>query len=337
MQLQHLPQQLQQQHLQVQQHGQIPGLQRPLIPQQQPQLYPRQQLVSPQRQQSPLQPHQAQHSQLQQQQLQMHLQQQQQQVLNQPQAQQQEGHLAVHRVASPIPGSSNGSGVSSSANALRISPLASRQPQPNRGAPQGASKPAGVMGGAAAAGASPVSAAPIEAVQIAARPGSASTVADLVREAIEAAEAAEYDADSYGEAREADEGFAEDDLLDFTEDSELLLRFDVLCCESSKRAGVQQLALWDWGDVSKAHRQLLDACSLKVLCLCLCLVLICSCRADGGFSESGGGCRRPDTRSDRSVGVGFRRRTCEFISRVFRPFRTSKQRPRRFSTLLEGF
>lgn len=68
-----------------------------------------------------------------------------------------------------------------------------------------------------------LAAAPMEAVQIAARPGSSSTVADLVREAMEAAEAAEAteaETDFYGAARESEHGFSVHDLLDFTEDSE---------------------------------------------------------------------------------------------------------------------
>lgn len=63
-----------------------------------------------------------------------------------------------------------------------------------------------------------LAAAPMEAVQIAARPGSSSTVADLVREVMEAAETADQEADSHGAARATDEGFSVHDLLDFTED-----------------------------------------------------------------------------------------------------------------------
>lgn len=53
-----------------------------------------------------------------------------------------------------------------------------------------------------------------------ARPGIASTVTDLMREAIEAAETAGDATECFGEVREADVGFGEDDLLDITEDSE---------------------------------------------------------------------------------------------------------------------
>ncbi|OEH79870.1 hypothetical protein cyc_02228 [Cyclospora cayetanensis] len=89
---------------------------------------------------------------------------------------------------------------------------------PLQGAPQGPPKPVTPPSTVILA------AMPMEAVQIAARPGSASTVADLVREAMEAAEAAERNPESsYGAVREADEGFAEDDFLDFTEDIAALM------------------------------------------------------------------------------------------------------------------
>lgn len=114
-------------------------------------------------------------------------------------------------------GSCNSSSTnSSSIVGLQGPPLTPRLPQISRGPSQGPPKSAATP--TAAPGVT-VATAHIDAVQVPARPGSASTVADLVREAIEAGEAAEYEPDSYGVIREADEGFAEDDLLDFTEDS----------------------------------------------------------------------------------------------------------------------
>lgn len=56
-----------------------------------------------------------------------------------------------------------------------------------------------------------------------ARPGTASTVTDLMREAIEAAETAGDATECFGEVREADVGFGEDDLLDITEDVAALM------------------------------------------------------------------------------------------------------------------
>lgn len=97
--------------------------------------------------------------------------------------------------------------------------MGTAQPQAGRATPQGPLKPIPTPAGGLAPG-PPI---PLDAVQIAARPGSALTVADLVREAMEAAEAAEYEPDTYGEVREANEGFSEDDLLDFTEDIAALM------------------------------------------------------------------------------------------------------------------
>ncbi|KAL8428478.1 hypothetical protein ACSSS7_007205 [Eimeria intestinalis] len=234
LQLQHMPphiQQQQQQQLHLQQQHAMPTLQRQFLHQQQPQLFVRQQHVPPQRPQAPLQPHPLAQPQLQPHQLQqLHVQQQrQQQLLQQAQLQQQESPPATavhHRVVSPM-SSSSSSNSSSNLGSMRAPALTPRPSPVNRAGPPGGAPPAGAATSpapaAAAAAASGVSTASLEAVQIAARPGSASTVADLVREAMEAAEAAEQEPPSYGNVREADEGFAEDDLLDFAEDIAALM------------------------------------------------------------------------------------------------------------------
>ncbi|KAL8269971.1 hypothetical protein Esti_006105 [Eimeria stiedai] len=223
LQLQHMPQHLQQQQqqLQLQQQHTMTSLQRQFLQQQQqPQLFVRQQPVTPQRPQTPLQPHQLPQPHLQQHQLQqLHVQQQrQQQLLQQAQLQQQESpQAAVHRVMSPMSSSS-----SSNLGGLRAPALTPRPSPVNRGGPPVGAPPAGAAA-SASPGAATAAGAALEAVHIAARPGSASTVADLVREAMEAAEAAEQEPPSYGDVREADEGFAEDDMLDFAEDIAALM------------------------------------------------------------------------------------------------------------------
>lgn len=86
-----------------------------------------------------------------------------------------------------------------------------------RGTPPSHAKSAAASGSPASLGTAGVMDA---GATLVARPGSASTVTDLVREAIKAAETAGDATNCFGEVREADAGFSEDDLLDITEDSE---------------------------------------------------------------------------------------------------------------------
>ncbi|CDJ40537.1 hypothetical protein, conserved [Eimeria tenella] len=200
-----------QQQLQLQPQHTLPSSQRHFL-QKQHQLYGGQQQLSHHQQQGSLQqPPQLSHQQLQSQQLQ---QQQLQHLHGQNPLLQQQHAQHTDTASLPHMGTPKSTGINSTAagpGLMGAQPLSQRS-FPGRVNPHGIPKnppsPSTII----------LAAAPMEAVQIAARPGSSSTVADLVREVMEAAETADQEADSHGAARATDEGFSVHDLLDFTED-----------------------------------------------------------------------------------------------------------------------
>lgn len=213
----------QQLHLQQQQQQHtMPSPQRHFLQQQQ--LHPGPQQHGHHQQQGCMpQPPQLSHQQLQQQQLQqqqLHQLHAQHALLQQQQAQHGDAAAAaLSHMGTPKGASSGSSSAPAGSGLLAVPSLGARSYSgrlPPHELPKGGGPSSTII----------LAAAPMEAVQIAARPGSSSTVADLVREAMEAAEAAEAtdpDTDFYGAAREADQGFSVHDLLDFTEDIAALM------------------------------------------------------------------------------------------------------------------